>query len=79
MLRTLLHRLIGYRVVISCKKGLAKNDEPFESRCWLARDCTLRARWHGKQVILNSDNTVTGMPKDWLATWDKVNKESADD
>ncbi|MDA9557777.1 hypothetical protein N9R79_09850 [Vibrio sp.] len=67
-----MHRLLGYKVSISCEKGLARNDEPHISRCWLASDCTLRARWHGKQVILNSDKTVNGFPDEWLATWEKI-------
>ncbi|MGR5365824.1 hypothetical protein [Photobacterium damselae] len=57
---------------ITCEKGVAKDDEPQVCKSWLASDCTLRAKWFNQQVILNSDHTVTGLPKDWLATWKKV-------
>ncbi|MCG3884441.1 hypothetical protein I3271_07040 [Photobacterium leiognathi] len=71
-LKQLMHRLLGYKVSIVCEKGPAKDDEPYVSRCWLASDCTLRARWHNKQVILKSDKSVVGFPKEWLVTWERI-------
>lgn len=64
----LLHMLIGYNVIIECEKGVSKNDKII-TRCWLSKDCSVRAMWCGTQVILNSDHSVSGLPKSWCASW----------
>ncbi|USD64194.1 hypothetical protein [Vibrio sp. SCSIO 43136] len=69
MLKKILHVLLGYRVVIYVEGGPAKHDEPLVTRCWLSKHCSVRAMWHGTQVRLNTDKTVTGLPPIWNATW----------
>lgn len=76
-IRTALHRLIGYKIEIVCSRGPAKGN-PLDSRCWLSEHGSIRAKWHGQEVILNSDGTVSGLVLDWGATWKiKTKKKDA--
>lgn len=71
MLRRLLHRLLGYKVEITthCHPQIGPR-ETIVRRCWLSSDCTVRAWWFvPRQLVLNSDGTVTGLPEDWKTTW----------
>lgn len=77
MFRRFLLRLLGYKVEITthCHPQIGPR-ETIVRRCWLSSDCTVRAWWFGsRQLVLNSDGTVTGLPEDWNTTWRPLSAE----
>ncbi|WP_063664832.1 hypothetical protein [Aliivibrio fischeri] len=69
MIKFLLQKLLGYKVVITVEKGISKGDDPIITRCWLSKSCSIHALWNGRIVSLNSDKSVSGLPLDCYAHW----------
>jgi len=58
--------LLGKKVVITTT---AKHIDDLIVLARFSEDGTVRAMWCNRQLILNGDHTVIGLPTDWQATW----------
>ena len=67
IIRRILALAIGRRVIVTSPLAFHVD----EVECWarFADDCTVRTLWHGKQIVLNTDGTVTGLPTSWESKW----------
>lgn len=72
MIKFWLHKLLGYKVVIKIERGIAKDDAPIITRCWLSKSCSVHALWEGQLLVLNPDKTVSGLTENWNAHWESL-------
>jgi len=78
VLKRLIHRFLGYKVLIYSTARANRNI--VYARCWLGSDGIVRAWWRNRiQVALLSDGTVAGLPTDWKAVWEPVESKKRTD
>ena len=69
-LQRLLALLISEKVII--KAPGASHIDDLICRARFSETCTVRVDWCGRQLVLNADGSVFGLPTEWNACWEKL-------